>query len=75
MDAQLPGGGAVVAFMGRQHFFQVHPFELAAGQFQGDASMHHLGYENSQLFSHSMFSNERLGTSKVASRCREEKTS
>jgi len=75
VDAKLPRSGAVVAFMGREHLFQVHPFELAAGQFQGDASMHHLGYESSQLFTHSMFSNDRLGKTKVASRCREEKTS
>ena len=58
MDAQFPGGGAVVALVGRQDLLQVHPLELAARQFQGNAATHHLCYEYSQLFAHAIFSKQ-----------------
>ena len=68
MDAQIPGSGAVVPFVGRQDLLEVHPLKLAPCQIQGEAATHHLGYEDPQLFSHSIFSNIRIGRTKVAPR-------
>jgi ABC-type Fe3+/spermidine/putrescine transport system ATPase subunit len=66
MDPQLLGGCTMVALVDSEHFLEKDPFELSTGQFQRDASMHHLGYEASQLLTHRRFSINRIGRTNVS---------
>ncbi len=65
MDAELPGGSALVALMGSHNLLQVDPLELTARHLQGDAAAHHFGYEIPQLVTHFSLSNDPFGTPKV----------